>query len=446
MSSFIDVLTFSKLSSLILEAKKRVIYCSSNIHFEVSTALSEASKKGVEIFVIIDPSEDNYRSGFGDIKSIDLLEKYNVKIFEVKGNNISFIITDDLGYIFFPQSKIFFDEPSGPNALKMDEFLKHKIIYHYFPAKSLNEKKEFENNIIELAECSKKELKELVDNVQNDKIESFLKEIDKESFNKVKNNLEAIPPILPDIKRLINTYSTKVKFVELRFRGAKFYNKRIKIPNDALPFKDSELKKLLETKLKLFSDAKNNLDIKKFSEIEEKINKLKANHFLKKHTSEIDNGEPLLIPLTCRENKSIIKASSIKKFEEKISEIREELEKFKKRTLENLEIELLNRKESLQQEIFEFLNSNPPAEYQYYNPDFRLKKIKNDSIDIVSKIKFPEAKELVEGAEIKYNFYDLTFEDFKDDELIKEFRKKNIITTNELNEIVSFRKAFEIER
>lgn len=446
MSDFIFTITYKKLIDLILEAKKRVIYCSSNIHFEVATALSEASKKGVEIFVIIDPSEDNYRSGFGDIKSIDLLERNYVKIFEVKGNNISFIITDDLGYIFFPQSKIFFDEPTGPNALKMDEFLKHKIIYHYFPPKSLNEKEEFENNIIELAEFSKRELKELVNNVQNDKIESSLKKIDKESLKKVKESLEKNPPLLPNIRRLINTYSTKIKFVELRFNGAKFYNKKIKIPNDALPFKDSKLKELLEAKLKLFYDAKNNLDIKKFSEIEEKVNILKANYFLKKQTHKTFNDEPLLIPLTCRENKSIIKVSSIKKFEEKISEIREELEKFKKQTLENLEIELLNRKESLQQEIFEFLDSNPPAEYKNYNPDVRLKKIKNDSIYIVSKIKFPEAKELVEGAEIKYNFYDLTYDDFKDKELIEEFRKKNILTNNELVEIVSFNKAFEVSK
>lgn len=72
---FIETLTFRKIINLIDNTKNRILFSSANLHEEVSIALLEASKKGVKIKVILDPAEENYRNGLGDIKSIELLEK-----------------------------------------------------------------------------------------------------------------------------------------------------------------------------------------------------------------------------------------------------------------------------------------------------------------------------------------------------------------------------------
>lgn len=442
---FIDTLTFRKINNLIDDAKNIIIFSSANLHEEVSLALLEASNKGVQIKVIIDPSEENCRNGLGDIKSIELLEKADIKIFEVKGNQISFIIADDIGYIFFPQSKIFIDEPKGPNAILMDDVTKLKIISQYYNPKSKEEKEKLIDTILDLAKSTKNEITSIIDSVQNSKSDITLDELDTDKLKKVKENLEINPPIQPDIKRKIETYTTKVQFVELKFEGSNFRSKKINIPNKALPFKDVELKKSLETKLSLFTDLENNSDIKRFQEISNKINNLRFHH-KSENTSKTDKlKDAYLIPITCR-NKSLIHVPRKKEFKEKLKGIEKEIEAFRKSTLETLEVEMLNRKDSIKNELNKFLLDNPPENFQNFSQDLFPRKIKDKIEQIVSEIKFPKVEDIVSDLKLKYNFYDLTLEDFKDEKLIEEFRKKGILTSKELDEIVSIKKVFEAAR
>lgn len=424
---FIETLTFDKLSSIILSSRKRFIFSSANLHDDIAIAISEASKKGVEIIIIIDPTESNYRNGLGDIKALNLLEKHPIKIFEVPGNQISFILADELGYIFFPQSKIFIDEPKGPNAILMNDILKYKILAHYFPPKTEQEKSKFGDDILSLNEEVKKEILNISMVVQSDQTDISIYELNQAQLEVVKENLKFNPPVHPDFKRKIETYTTKVQFAELKFEGSNFQTKKIKIPKEALPYKDAELKKSLETKLNLFSNLENNEDIKKFNAICVKDKSLRSN---------------FLIPITCR-NKSIIKVSKKKEFKEKVSEIEKDIENFRNSTLEKLEEEVLNRKEAIKNALLDFLKENPPKDYKKYSTDLFTRKIQNDAHDIVSRIRFPKLKDILLDMELKYNFYDLTIEDFRDEELISEFRKKGILTSAELDEIVAFKDAFE---
>ncbi len=439
---FIDILTFNRLISLIFECTSRIIFSSGNLHLDISTALLEASKKGIKVKVIIDPSEQNYRNGFGDIKSIELLQKVGIEIYEVIGNQVSFIIADDIGYIFFPQSKIFEEEPKGPNALLMDDIFKTKLIAHYFPPKSEQEKTQFINTIIDLGTSSNNELKNISDLVQHNKTDISLIELDNKKLAVVKKNLEINPPLQPDIKRKINTYIAQVQFVELKFEKSNFRTKKIEIPRDVLPYRNAELKRSLETKLNLFTDIENNADIQKFNEINKKVDNLRLNTKAQINNTRVNSSNAFLIPITCR-NKSIIEISNKEKFKTIIKEIENDVAEYKKGTFEQLEEEILNRKDSIKNELLAFLKANPPEDYANYSPDLFSKKTINLSQDLVSKIKFPEVKDLISGLELKYNFYDLTIEDFNDDELIAEFRKKGILTKEELDEIVSFKNAFE---
>jgi hypothetical protein len=439
---FIDILTFNRLISLILECTSRIIFSSGNLHLDISTALLEASKKGIKVKVIIDPSEQNYRNGFGDIKSIDLLQKVGIEIYEVIGNQVSFIIADDIGYIFFPQSKIFEEEPKGPNALLMDDIFKTKLIAHYFPPQTEQEKTQFIHTIIDLDTSSKNELKNISDLVQHNKTDISLSNLDNKKLVVVKKNLEINPPLQPDIKRKIETYTAKVQFAELKFDKANFHSKKINIPSEALPYKDVEIKESLETKLSLFTDVENNSDIKKFIEINKKVDALRY-HPSKKELPPTIPDNVFLIPISCRGSKSIIKVPRKKEFKERIAVLEAEIENYKTGTLANLEDEMLKRKEKIKKELFDFLKANPPLNYSSYSKDLFIRKIEDESQKIVAKIKFPDISELVSGAELKYNFYDLTIEDFNDDELLAEFRKKGILTNEELDEIVSFKNAFE---
>lgn len=436
---FIDILTFNKLSNLILSANKRIIFSSANLHTPISRALAEAAKKGTKIILIIDPSEQNYRNGLGDIASIVELQKEGIDIYEVIGNQISFIIADEVGYIFFPQSQILEEEPNGPNALLMDDILKLKIIAHYFPPKSVQEKSQLIDSVINLNEQSKQEFTNIIETIQNNITDIKLNPLDQNKLIVVKANLKNNPPLQPDIKRKIETYTTKVQFVELKFIGSNFHTTKISIPKDALPFKDAELRNSLETKLSLFLNIEDNEDAIKFNEIKKKVDDLRYN------PKAESNANAFLIPITCR-NKSIIKVAQKKAFTDKIIEIRQEIIAFKKGTLEKLESEILDRKATIKKELLAFFKENPPKDYEQFTNDFLFRKIDDLAQVLVSKIKFPDLHTLLSGIELQHNFYDLTIEDFTDEKLIDEFRNKGILKSDELADIVSIQKAFKVAK
>ncbi len=436
---FIKTLKSLDLADLILNAENSIIYSSVNLHEEITIALVEAYKKGVDVKVIIDTGEENYRNGFGDIKSIEKLKNASIEIYEVKGNLISFLIADDKGYFIFTQSRIFQDDPSGPNAVLMDSNTLLKITAHYFPPKSLEDKKALIEKAIELQDETETELKEIIKDIETGECDIELKTIDENKLVITKENLKINPPLQPDLKRKINTYTAKIQFVELNFIGSNFRTAKVKIPNNALPFRNTELKKSLETKLHLFEDIKNNHDFEKFNEIKLMVERLRFK------PNQPGNQEAFLIPISCRK-KSIIRVIYKKQFLTKLEDIKKAIREYKKNTLEELEKEILKRKKTIKNELIEFLKENPPKEYNKYSQATLFDKIEDSVQSIVSKIKFPDVSRLISGLEIKYNFYDLTFEDFRDKKLIKEFREKEILKSEELNEIVDINKAFKAAR
>lgn len=424
---FIKTLKSMDLVDLILNAENRIIYSAINLHEELTIALVEAFKKGIEIKVIIDTEEENFRNGFGEIKSIEKLRELGAEIYNIKGNLISFVIADNKGYFIFTQSKIFKDEPSGPNAVLINPSTLLKMTAHYFPPKSTEDKGALIDKVIDLQENAETELKEIIKDIESGEQDIELEGIDKKKLAKTKENLKINPPLQPNLKRKINAYTSKIQFVELKFIGSNFHTSKVNIPNNALPFRDAELKKSLKTKLNLFGNIDNNQDLEKFHGIKQKEESMR---------------DTFLIPISCRK-KSIIRVKDKKRFLEKLKDIRKEIEAYKNYTLEELEKEILSRKKIIKKELTAFFKKNPPEEYTRYSQDTMFDKIEDSVQNIVSNIKFPEVSKLISGLELEYNFYDLTFEDFRDDKLLEEFREKEILRRGELDDIVSIKDAFE---
>lgn len=436
MKKFIEKLTYPKIAELILKSESKVVFSSINIHSEIAIPLTEVSQKGISVKVIIDADEENFRNGYGDIKNIDLLKSAGIEIFEVKGNSISFLIVDDIGYFFFPQSLIFKSDATGPNAILMDSMTQIRILAHYFPPKSALEKYELLNKAQNLMYETNEEIDSIIDGIKKDKTDIQLSFIDENKFLETKEKLKLNPVLQPDLKRRINVYTAKIQFVELNFVGSNFHTTKVNIPNSALPIHDAELKKSLETKLNIFNDIKDNQDFKKLNQIKQMVESLRTRHKPAGHSDAI------LKPIKCR-NKSVIQVSEKKKLLSKLDEIKKEIDNYKKCTLEGLEKEILRRKKTIKKELRDFFIANPPKEYQNFSESLQIDKIDDLVQQIISKIKFPDVNKLISDLKLKYNFYDLTFEDFRDDELIKEFREKKILESEELDDIISIRAAFE---
>lgn len=424
---FISILKYDKLIELILAAQKFLIFSAVNLHDEVAIYISEAKKRGVKVNVVIDLDEENIRNGYGEIKSIDILSKVGIEVNQIDGNLISFIIVDDVGYFLFQQSRVHLEDAKGPNAVLMDDIIRRKLIAYYFP---FDENEEYFDELYieddEIMMKIKSDLDEIID-VPGSEKQLKIKPLNNVKVERIRKNLKINPPLQPDLKRRINTYTTKVQFVELKFIGANFSSKKIPLPKDALPFRDAELKNAIESKLNLFDNLGENEDFKKFKQIKNMEEAIR---------------EKYLIPITCR-NKSLIKVLKKEEFLEDLKLIQEKINKYKNAGLQELEKAMLNRKKAIKKELTEFMKENPPKDYSHYDQNFLFDKIEDDIQTVVSRLKFPTAQSLITGLEIKYNFYDLTFEDFRDDELIQEFKDKYILKSEELEDIVSIKNAFE---
>ena len=438
-NKFITIIKSQDIINLLWKAEIKIIYSSINIHQEIAIALSEVAKKGLQVDVIIDTDENNYRNGYGDIQSIDILKNTGVKVYEVEGNNISFLIIDDSGYFIFPQSRISIGDPLGPNAILINQITKLKLLSHYFPPKSKQEKEKLIDKALDLHSSNKFEINTIIDDLEAGMTEIKLQNLDIKKLEATKENLRINPPLHPDLKRLINTYTSKIQFVELKFVGSDFQITKIILPKRTLPFKDAKLIKLLESKMKLFDDVESNEDLKKLELIKEKVDNLRVK------LNDKTNKGGYLIPISCR-NKSIIKMDDRKKFLNEVEKIRKEITDYKNSTANKLEVAILNAKRLLIDNLIEFLKLYPPEDFKKYEKETLFYKIEDYSQTIISKLKIPDSNDLLKKLELTCNFYDLTFEDFKDEELIKEFKAKKILKSEELNDIVSWENAFEVAK
>jgi len=428
MDRFIESIDVSNFGCLINAAKNNIFISIPNVHEELSTELLNAKKRVSNIKVIVDCSENSFRNGYGNANAVDRLREAGIEVLESQNNRFSFIISDEKGYFVFLESRIFAHEDVGNNAVKMDPITRLHLISYFFSSENPDEVNEQVQK--DLSESSKKiveYLDETINDIKNPKTQITVQPINEEKFQKIKENLKKNPPLHPDLQRQINTYTAKIQFAELNFKGSNLHVKKITIPPKAMPFKDEEIKKALETKMRLFENLDSKDEFKEFFSVKDKIEDIR-----KKYCT----------PITSRK-KSVISVENKQDFISEIDKTKKDIDKLNKIISQHLDAEILSSKERIQGELMRFLNENPPEEIKNYQLDLFRRKTKDIVSQILNSIKYPEPSTLIKKMSLKVNFYDLTFEDFKDDEFLKELKDRELMAEGEINDIVSFREAFE---
>lgn len=425
---------YKEIVDIISKTKDNLIISLPNIYLEIADSIIEYSKNISKVRVIIDNSEDNFRNGFGDYKDVEKLRKKKIDIYEIKGNMVSFIIADNTGYFLFPQSRIFSSgEDTSSNAVLMDDFILLNIKSYFFPPESDKEKEVHINEIIETKSNHDKKMEFALKLLDGSLIREYLPaKFDSNNFEEVKKSLINNPPDHPDFKRKIQTYIAKIQFVELTFTGINFHINEVKIPSSLLPYKNEEIKKKFHTKMKLFENVVEKKEYKNFMKIKDEYESFRNNY---------------LKPITCREKKSILEVKRKKEFITELEELKKKLTENNNTIKLLLQEELLNSIKSIKDELINFLNENPPDKFNEYKSNVKLFE---DSVIIeveklVSSIKFPDPNNIFNKMEIKHNIYDLTYEDFRDKNLLEEFIEREIMKKNEIKEIVKITNAFAIK-
>lgn len=263
-------------------------------------------------------------------------------------------------------------------------------------------------------------------------IDPIANTFDLNEFKKIQESLKIGPPLAPNLQRKIKTYNAKVKFAELRFTGGRIQNMLVKFPKKGLPIQDERLRDLLQSRIKLINNQEFLNDNKSIKSLQSEVEALR---------------KKFLIALTCREGKSIIIKELKTDFENEVRLLQEKV-KTVNQSLPAIIIKAMTEtRELVINNLNQFFSTYPSKEQlKFDEPEVRAYQINADISKIVTSIKFPSLSKLTSHFALKVNFYDLTWNDFKDKELLEEFEKKNILTTKDIEEIVEMRDALEIRK
>lgn len=424
--SLIDRLDYQRTIDLILEAEERVYLSLPGIYSELAEPLVEARKKVKDVRVVVDCSEENIRNGYGDLPAIEKLRTAGITVYDFPKNMVSFLICDQIGYLIFPQSRIFSYEGLGTNAVRLNEVTTLRLISYFFPPEDEKSKAEMAT---ELKDSIARLAQDAATLLQLDEEPRF-REVESSKIEDVRKKLEVNPPVHPDLQRQIKTYTAKIQFVELHFEGRNIHSAKVSIPPDALPFKDEQLRQSLETRLRLFENIKDDERFKALSNLIGSIDALRKEY---------------LVPIASRD-KSIIRIERKNEFIARIDALKEQIEDVRKNTIQAMAEEILNSSDRVREEVLAFLRENPPKGYKDYQESLFQRKAESEANRIISRIKFPEPEDLLDKMDLRLNFYDLTWEDFKNQAFLDELAKKEVFSKGDLHQIVSMRDAFEVKR
>ena len=429
---FIDSINWHSLFNKINGAKSNVYIVLPGIDEELAELLISIKKeKSVLINVCIDNSEDAIRNGYGEANGIDKLIQDKIAVKEAKGNRISFIIVDDNGFILFPESRIFTDDPIGPNAMALDAFNCTRLIAHYFPPENILEKEKLQERFDDSFEQQRNWLDTLTNEII-DGTSHVSENFNTPEFIKIQEALKKDPPIEPDLQRKIKTYNARVQLAELRFGGGRIQNMLVEFPKKGLPIQDKRLKELLQSRIKLINNDDFLKENKSIETLQARVEKLRKDY---------------LIPLTRREGKSILKKEQKVAFQKELSEIESKIQEVNK-SLPGIVIKAMDETKELVKSNLESFFATYPTDDQkkFPEPSVRTYQINSDINKIIASIKFPLLTKLTQHFSLKVNFYDLTWDDFKDKELLVEFEKKKILSSNDIQEIVDMKDALEAKK
>lgn len=422
----IEILTYESIKELILAAKHKIYLSLPGIDSEIAKLLSTVSNE-VNIHVAIDISEETIRNGFGDLEGLEVLKKERITIHECIGNMISFIITDNTGYFVFPQSKIFSSTPIGPNAFRIDPVTIRLLIHNYFPDSVPEDYSDafLAGSIINTEQYHKDTFVEF--KLMKSPIISCVS-LNEEKYNTIKKNLENNPPLQPDLKRLINTYNAEIQFAELSFEGGNIHSKTIHYPKDALPVDSKELKMLLNSTMKVFGDLKDNPVFSKLNLLKFKVNNLRKKY---------------LISIASRPGKSILKKLNKLNFENEMSNLNLEIEEVQAELPDLLKNEEEKTRQMIRKELLQYFKKKPLKEFKYLEDKIQREQKTVDYVElIVSRIDFPNLDKLIEKMVLRFHIYDLTWNDFSDEDLLKEFRTKKILASKNLDNILNLKEVY----
>ena len=432
---YFESFTSTKIIELIKSTKSSLFICLPSIHPEIVAAiidLKEDNRNGIfaiEINILVDFEPQTFRNGYGDFDSLEKLIQGEDNVKHLKDNRISFIISDDIGYFLFTESRLIkSSDNKTTNAVKIDPINIVRLKKHFFGGvESIN----FE---AELKDATNQERKQLENPIAILLEESAsVSKIDEDKLKLVSDNLKENPPLNPDFKRIVDVYSAKFQYVKMKFKGANMERIKINIPPNALPMMDAELKERMETKLSLFKFTDEQSCFGPLNDFKDNIQYIKDLYLTKVKSRE----------------ESLIQKNRKNEFTVEVKELDKQITEVKSNIFENLSTQIDQSKEILKHDLEEFYIANPKSlfpehKHLWDNKAYLKKTAKSNADNIITKIVWPVAHILVDSLKLSLQFSDITYEDLKDPEFINELVEAKLIDKTDQSSLAKFGKAVKL--
>jgi len=425
---YIKSFTEQDLCKQILETRESLYICMPLLQPAVFKAINDMQLNqngNVSVNIGIDFSPESFRQGYGEFDSYHDILKCEYNIVSMKDNRISFVISDEVGYYLFFESRYFIPaDKKTYNAVSIDAISMVRLKQHLFH--SYTSESEYSSQIADAVIVETEQFKSLpVEFLQSSIISTSI--IDTELFKSVKNDLDNNPPLKPDYHRLVEYYSNKFQYARLEIMGANLRSKKIDLPSKALPIKDADLKKQLEAKLNLFDKS---TEAAFFQELES----------FNDYVAYIRND--FLTSLKCRKE-SVLNKLDKAKFDKAVSSLKEELTKVTSNKLMELANYIENTKSKLESDLSDFFFQNKEVLFKdtlisNLENEYVMHEAKNLAKGTIAKIRWPKAIDLLEGFKINTYFSDITYEDLNNEDLINELIDKGLIDNKDVKNLSDF--------
>ncbi len=420
MGTFLAV-TDDVLSQRIKAATRRIVFIAPAISKRVATALENCLQETerLSVTVLLDPSEDAYRIGYGEREGLEHLEELRAKnnhlnLRSQPGLRIGILLADDDVLVWSPTPRAVEGqrETEEPNGLDLNQ----GNVVRGRPASS-----GFSGN--DKAAEQKNSVADIIQNavggddssLPSEQVEIGRKGLKSEEIAATLKTLKENPPAPFDLAQKTRVFSTKFQYVEHEIRGIGLTNSEIKISSLLLnPDVSGELQALFDTKIKPFA-AYGAVDIEVPALVEGEIayNAEGKEITVQMTQAEIEKLWQRIIKKYLRNLPGfgwLIARAKKEKFKQEV----EAFERIQKVWVEGFRKEAKNKEETIINGIINLIVE-------------RVKRsLSGDKLDIESIKKMVRAgiqEQRVTGPSIKIVFKEISWESSRDEEFTRALRK-----------------------
>lgn len=386
-------------------------------------ALVEAARRRAEVRVVLDPAEETERHGLGSLGAISLLRDAGVEVRQLSGIAIGFVVADGEGYLHFARSRMFAADGKSLDAIRVDALTSARLIRAFFPPRDEADATAAEERI----ESAIQDSESIRRSVEADEPVHGVAPVDEGKLIEAQESLAENPPRDPDRFREIQVYTRRLQFAEITIRGGNLSSQSVSFPKD-LPLGIShELQQQLDTKLRVF---------------EKGTKSLQSYRTFLKDAKALREGHTTLIR---SRDKRVFRTEDRQALKDAIAKLNARIPQVRSEIAMHVMAELDRTRGELEREVARLLTEDPPGELGLFqaNPELFQEMATDRARRIVAGIDFPDPVALLSRLEIDDHYYDLTWEDFDDDEFIRELYEEGVIDQQSADELRDLRTAFE---